>query len=327
MIIQLEQNITADQRSDIQSFLNQLDIQNRVVQTQYGEYWVGIPKNDFDIRAVGHLNGVRDIHRVDDAYKLVSKQWKVGRTAVEILPGVKIGNGYKQLISGPCSIESEDQIIKTATYLKQAGIRLMRGGVFKPRSSPYSFRGLGMDGLKMWHDITQDYQLGIVTEVMEVDKIEKMYPYVDVYQVGARNSQNFNLLDALGEVDKPILLKRGISGTINELLQSAEYIFSKGNERIMLCERGIRTFETASRNTFDINAIPILQEKTHLPVVADPSHGIGIRKHVKAISAAAIAAGADGLIVESHPVPQKAFSDAAQTVSFEVLGQIAALMK
>jgi 3-deoxy-7-phosphoheptulonate synthase len=196
------------------------------------------------------------------------------------------------------------------------GIKIMRGGVFKPRSSPYSFRGHGVDTLKLWHDLAHPKGIKIITEVMQVSQIEEMYPYTDIFQVGARNSQNFNLLDELGKIDKPVLLKRGISGTIEELLQSAEYIFSNGNEKILLCERGIRSYEQAYRNTMDINAIAILKDKSHLPVVADPSHGIGVRKYVDKIALASVAAGADALIVEVHTCPEKALSDGQQTLDF-----------
>lgn len=192
----------------------------------------------------------------------------------------------------------------------------MRGGVFKPRTNPYSFRGLGIEGLQLFYSICRAHGIAIITEVMEPSQIAPMEPYVDIYQVGARNSQNFNLLEALGEVDRPVMIKRGISGTIDELLYSAEYVFKKGNEQILLCERGIRTFETASRNTLDLNAIPILREKSHLPVVADPSHGIGIRRHVLPMALASVAAGADGVIVELDAVPEKTPTDGAQTIDF-----------
>jgi len=198
----------------------------------------------------------------------------------------------------------------------------MRGGVYKPRSSPYSFRGLGQEGLQLWHSIASKYGIKIITEVMMVKQIEAMADYVDIFQVGARNAQNFNLLDALGEVDKPVLLKRSMSGTLDELLHSAEYIFSNGNERIMLCERGIRTYETAYRNTMDINAIAMLKQKTHLPVIADPSHGIGVRRFVEPIALASVMAGADGIIAEVHQTPEKAFSDAQQTLSFQEAEQL-----
>ncbi len=193
----------------------------------------------------------------------------------------------------------------------------MRGGVFKPRSSPYAFRGLGVDGLKMWHRLAREAGIKIISEVMQVSQIAEMYDYVDIFQVGARNTQNFNLLDELGKVDKAVMIKRGISGTIEELLSSAEYVFSGGNERLLLCERGIRTYERASRNTMDINAIPILKEKTHLPVVADPSHGVGLREYVEPVALAAVIAGADGIIYETHEKPEEAFSDGQQTLDFQ----------
>ncbi|MEL7222048.1 MAG: 3-deoxy-7-phosphoheptulonate synthase, partial [Bacteroidota bacterium] len=277
---------------------------------------IGVGKKEFDIRAIGTLAGIKDIHKVSDAYKLVSKKWRVDNTVIDLGDGVKIGEGSPAMMVGPCSIESEDQVALTIAHMQKNGISIMRGGVYKPRSSPYSFRGLGIDGLKMWHNQTKEASLKIITEVMMVDQIEEMYDYVDVFQVGARNSQNFNLLDALGEVDKPVLLKRGISGTIDELLASAEYIFSNGNERIMLCERGIRSYEKAYRNTFDINAMVMLKEKTHLPVIADPSHGIGVRRFVDKIALASAVAGADGIIMEVHHEPEKAFSDGQQTLSF-----------
>lgn len=219
-------------------------------------------------------------------------------------------------MAGPCSIEGEEQIRATVNVLDRLNIRIMRGGVFKPRSSPYSYRGAGIEGLKLWHSICIEKGIKIISEVMEMDQIEAMYPYIDIYQVGARNSQNFNLLDALGKVDKPVMIKRGLSGTIDELLYSAEYVFSGGNEKIILCERGIRTYERAYRNTFDINAIPILKQKSHLPVIADPSHGTGLRKLVEPVALASVAAGADGIVVEIHQIPEKATSDAQQTLDF-----------
>ncbi len=226
------------------------------------------------------------------------------------------------MMAGPCSIESEAQVEATVKHLVKNGIKIMRGGVYKPRSSPYSFRGLGLDGLRMFYRLCRAEGIKIITEVMQSDQIEEMFDYVDIFQVGARNAQNFNLLDALGEVDKPVMLKRGISGTIDELLYAAEYVFSNGNEKILLCERGIRTFETAYRNTLDLNAIPILKEKTHLPVVVDPSHGIGVRRHVAQMALAGVVAGADALIVEVHETPECAASDGQQTLNFKEAEQM-----
>lgn len=317
MIIQLEPTITEAEQRALEAEIARIKYQVTPVKTQFASYLIGVGKEAFDIRSIGTLPGIRDIHRVSDAYKLVSKKWRVDDTIIDLGDEVKIGDGSTAMMVGPCSIESPEQIALTIEHMQKNGIKIMRGGVYKPRSSPYSFRGLGMEGLKMWHEQSQAAGIKIITEVMMTEQIEAMYPYVDIFQVGARNSQNFNLLDALGEVDKPVLLKRGISGTIDELLASAEYIFSNGNERIMLCERGIRSYEKAYRNTFDINALVMLKEKTHLPVIADPSHGIGVRRFVDKIALAAAVAGADGIIMEVHHEPEKAFSDGQQTLSFQ----------
>jgi len=317
MIIQLEKDIQPQQREKLEAQLNSINYKTSGVSTQFGDYIIAVGKKDFDIRSIGTLEGIRDIHRVSDAYKLVSKKWKVDDTVIDLGDGVKIGSGHFSLMAGPCSIESEEQIEKTIAHLVENGVKIMRGGVYKPRSSPYSFRGLGMDGLKMWYERTRKAGIKIVTEVMMTEQIEPMHDYIDIFQVGARNAQNFNLLDALGKVDKPVLLKRSMSGTIDELLQSAEYIFSNGNEKIALCERGIRTYEKAYRNCMDINAIAILKEKSHLPVIADPSHGIGVRKFVENIALASVMGGADGVIMEVHETPEKAFSDGQQTLSFQ----------
>jgi len=316
MIIHISDQMDQQGYDLLEKTLTRLSIGFTSVTTQRQQYYVCIPKEPFDIRVIGNLSGVLDVHRVSDPFKLVSSQWKTGRSAIDLGNDVLISDRDFSLMAGPCSIESEKQITAVADFLLSQGIRIMRGGVFKPRSSPYAFRGLGLEGLKLFHGICRTKGIKIVTEVMQVAETEQMAPYVDIFQVGARNSQNFNLLDALGSMDVPVLLKRGISGTIEELLQSAEYIFSKGNEKILLCERGIRTFEPAYRNTFDINAISILKEKSHLPVIADPSHGIGLRKHVGNITMAAFVAGADGAIVEIHPEPERAFSDGQQTLDF-----------
>ncbi len=316
MIIQLEPNITDPQRELLATKLAEIRYKVNPVTTQSADYLIGVGKAEFDIRSIGTLPGIRDIHRVSDDYKLVSGKWKVEHTAIDLGDGLRIGDGSLTVMAGPCSIESDEQVASTLAHLQANGIRIMRGGVYKPRSSPYSFRGMGLEGLKMWHNQARAAGIRIITEVMMTEQIEAMVDYVDIFQVGARNSQNFNLLDALGEVDKPVLLKRGISGTIEELLQAAEYIFSHGNEKIMLCERGIRSYEQAYRNTFDINALVMLKEKTHLPVIADPSHGIGVRAFVDKIAMASAVAGADGIIVEVHEQPERAVSDGQQTLSY-----------
>ena len=317
MIIQLRKDISNAERQAIITRLRDIRYNPNEVKTQIGEYIIGIGKKAFDIRAIGSMNGISDIHIVSDSYKLVSRKWKVDPTVIDLGDGVKIGEGQCAIMAGPCSIEGEMNIAETIDHLKSCGVRIMRGGVYKPRSSPYSFRGLGIEGLKTWYKLAHKAGIKIISEVMQVSQIEGMYDYVDIYQVGARNTQNFNLLDELGKVDKPVMIKRGISGTIDELLYSAEYVFSGGNEHLILCERGIRTYETASRNTMDLNAIPILKEKTHLPVIADPSHGIGLRAYVEPIALASIMAGADGIMLEVHNTPEKAFSDSQQTLDFE----------
>lgn len=317
MIITLRSTITSDQIAEIQRELKDRSFSATRVTTQSGDYLVAIGANEIDIRVVGFLTGVQDVHHVSDVYKLVSRQWKVGETVVDLGDGVTIGGGGHTLMAGPCSIEDEEQVRKVVTFLASSGIRIMRGGVFKPRSSPYSFRGLGLEGLRMWSAIAREQGIKIVTEVLDASQIDSMCEYVDMFQVGARNSQNFTLLDELGKVDKPVLLKRGMSGTLEELLQSAEYIFSNGNEKILLCERGIRTYEKAYRNTLDLNAVPYLKEKSHLPVIVDPSHGIGVRRFVIPMALAGVAAGADGTIVEVHETPEVAKSDGAQTLNFE----------
>ena len=316
MIIQLCPAIDSAQKEVITQKVLGLGYKVNEVKTQKNSYLIGIGKKEFDIRQLGSLPGIADIHRVSDDYKLVSRKWKVDRTIVDLGDNVKIGGHSLSIMAGPCSIETEEQVQATIDHLKSNGVTIMRGGVFKPRSSPYAFRGLGIEGLKMWHRKAKEAGIKIISEVMQVSQIADMYEYVDVFQVGARNTQNFNLLDELGKVDKPVMIKRGISGTIEELLYSAEYVFAAGNEKLILCERGIRTYEKASRNTMDVNAIPILKEKTHLPVVADPSHGIGIREFVEPIALAALMAGADGIIYETHQRPDEAYSDGQQTLDF-----------
>jgi 3-deoxy-7-phosphoheptulonate synthase len=327
MIIQLQQNIDLQQKENIIKKVNNLKYKITEVKTQKGDYLIGTGKSEFDIRDIGFMDGIKDIHIVSDDYKLVSKKWKEKHTSIDLGDGVEIKEGGMAIMAGPCSIEGEDQIRKVINHLKENSIKIMRGALFKPRSSPYSFRGMGIDGLKLWYDLAREAGIKIVTEVMQVSQIEDMYPYTDIYQVGARNTQNFNLRDELGKIDKAVMIKRGISGTIDELLYSAEYVFSGGNEKLILCERGIRTYETASRNTLDLNAIPILKEKTHLPVVADPSHGIGIRAYVEPMALASIMAGADGVIYETHEIPEEAMSDGQQTLNFKESADLARKMK
>lgn len=286
------------------------------VRTQLGHYFVVTPTPEFDVRRLGALTGVSDVFVVAESYKLVSRRWKRETSSVRLQHnGVIVGEGLT-IMAGPCAVESEEQVDAVAQHLRSHGIRVMRGGAFKPRSSPYSFRGLGLPGLKLLSAAARRHDLAVISEVLDVSQIEPMADYVDIFQVGTRNSQNFALLEELGKIDRPVLIKRGMSGTLEELLQSAEYVFSSGNEQLMLCERGIRTFEKAYRNSLDLNAVPYLKEKSHLPVIVDPSHGIGIRRFVEPMGLAAVAAGADGLLVEIHPRPHDASSDGAQTLDF-----------
>ncbi len=322
MIIQLKKNIDATTNSKLKEALDGQGIPFYPVSTQLGNYLICTPKGDFDIRRIGQLAGIMDVHRVSGNHKMVSDKWKVDRTIIDFGDGVQIGPNDFAMMAGPCSIESEEQIDATLEQLVKHGVKFMRGGVYKPRTSPYSFRGLGIEGLKLFHQKCSAKGIKIITEVMESSQIEPMLPYVDIFQVGARNSQNFNLLEALGEIDRPVMIKRGISGSIDELLYSAEYVFKSGNEKLLLCERGIRTFEQVYRNTLDLNAVPILKEKSHLPVIVDPSHGIGIRRHVIPMALASVAAGADGLIIEMHQNPEKAATDGQQTLDFSQFDEL-----
>jgi len=317
MIIQLNKNIKPEDKNKIISELKVKNYSCSEVKTMQGNYLVAIGKAEIDIRQIGVLKGVADIHKVSDNYKLVSRKWKTDYSEIDLGNDIKIGSNNFSIMAGPCSIENEEQIIEMVEHLKANNVKIMRGGVFKPRSSPYSFRGLGIEGLKVFSKHCKEAGIKIITEVMQVSQIEDMIDYVDIFQVGARNSQNFNLLDELGKTNKPVMLKRGLAGTIDELLFSAEYIFSAGNEQIILCERGIRSYEKAYRNTLDINAIPILKEKSHLPVVVDPSHAIGIRQFIEPLALASIMAGADGIIFEMHKQPEIAFSDGQQSLNYE----------
>lgn len=317
MLIQLEKNCPNSHLKSIVEKLTHAGYKVTQVNTFNQEYLVCIGKTEVDIRIIGNLPGVKDVHIVTDPNPLVSRQWKVKDTEIDLGNGIKISRDDFTIVAGPCAIESEEQVITIVEFLKQQGIQLMRGGIFKPRSSPYSFRGLGIDGLKLFSNHCKANSIKVVTEVMQVSQIDEMYPYTDIFQVGTRNMQNFNLLDALGKVDKPVLLKRGMSATLSEFLSSAEYIFSSGNEKIILCERGIRTFEKEYRNTLDLNAIPYLKDKSHLPVFCDPSHGVGVRDYVENMALASVMAGADGVLLEIHKTPEKALSDGHQTLNFD----------
>ena len=267
----------------------------------------------FDIRLVEVMDGVHEVLRITEPYKLASRTFKPERTIVSV-GEVRIGGDEVIVMAGPCSAENEEQVEATAAAVSKAGAKVFRGGAFKPRSSPYSFQGLGEEGLRLLRGAADRHNLKLVSEVMDVSQISLLTSYADILQVGARNMQNYTLLRELGKIRVPILLKRGISATIEEWLLSAEYVLAGGNSDVLLCERGIRTFESYTRNTMDISAIPVIHKLSHLPIVADPSHGIGIRDKVAPMARAAVAAGADGLIIEVHPDPDHALSDGAQSL-------------
>ena len=282
---------------------------------------VGV-RADFDIRNLEVFAGVQEVHRISAPYKLAGRSFRPQGTVVAFANGVKIGGQEIVVMAGPCSVESRHQLFTVAELVAQTGAKALRGGAFKPRSSPYSFQGLGLEGLKLLREAGDRFGLLVVSEVMEISQIALMEPYVDLFQVGARNMQNFNLLRELGKVNKPVLLKRGIAATLEELLLSAEYILAGGNYNVVLCERGIRTFETYTRNTLDISAVPIVHKLSHLPIAADPSHGTGLRDKVAPMARAAVAAGADALLIEVHHDPDKALSDGAQSLYPEQFAEL-----
>ena len=267
------------------------------------------------------FDGVEEIIRIAKPYKLASREFKSFDTIIKV-KDVVIGGKEVIVMAGPCVVENEKQIFETASYVKAAGAKILRGGAFKPRSSPYSFQGLGEEGLKLLAQAGEETGLAVVTEVMSVNQIELVGKYTDIFQVGARNMQNFVLLKELGKIKKPILLKRGMSATLEELLLSAEYILSQGNYEVILCERGIRTFENYTRNTLDLSAVPALKRLSHLPIIVDPSHAAGRWRLVSPMSKAAIAAGADGLIIEVHPDPKSSLSDGAQSLKLDTFAQL-----
>ena len=273
---------------------------------------IGVQPN-FDTRKIKILDGVEEVYRITESFKLASRSFRKDDTIIKI-KDVVIGGNEVSVIAGPCSVESEEQIMIIAELVKKSGVKILRGGAFKPRSSPYSFQGLGEEGLKYLRKAADEFGLLVITEVLENSKIDLIYKYTDIFQVGARNMQNYSLLKELGFAKKPVMLKRGLSATVEDWLMSAEYILSNGNSEVFLCERGIRTFETYTRNTFDISAIPVVHKRSHLPVFADPSHATGLRDKVIPMARAAVAAGADGLMIEVHHDPEKALSDGPQAL-------------
>jgi 3-deoxy-7-phosphoheptulonate synthase len=314
VVVVLEKNVT---ESQLENIIRHLEDFGFSVHKSTGDEQiilgaVGV-KPEFDIRKVKILDGVADAFRITEPFRLAGRSYKEEDTILKI-KNVEIGGNEVIVIAGPCSVESEEQIFKLAEIVSKAGAKVLRGGAFKPRTSPYSFQGLGEDGLKMMRAAADKYNLLMITEVLEVNLIPLIEKYTDIFQVGARNMQNFSLLREIGKASKPVMLKRGLAATIDDLLMSAEYILASGNEQVMLCERGIRTFETNTRNTFDLSAIPVIHKRSHLPVAADPSHATGLRDKVLPMARAAVAAGCDALMVEVHYDPENALSDGPQAI-------------
>jgi 3-deoxy-7-phosphoheptulonate synthase len=280
---------------------------------------VGVVGNDGRVNAdrIAALNGVYECLHVTPPYKQASKEWKQEPTVVRLPGGLTIGGDEVVVMAGPCSVENEKQIIASAHAVRDAGATILRGGAYKPRSSPYSFQGLGLPGLKLLAKAREETGLLIVTEAMDPEGCDLVAEHADIIQIGARNMQNYSLLKRAGKAKKPVLLKRGLAATIQEFLLSAEYLLAEGNSDVILCERGIRSFDSQTRNLFDLSAIPVVKKLSHLPIIADPSHGTGLREFVPPMARAAVAAGADGLIVEVHPTPERAMSDGAQTLNPE----------
>jgi 3-deoxy-7-phosphoheptulonate synthase len=315
MLVVMDNHATADQIDRVVQVIEEMGYQARPMPGSQ-RTTVGLVGNDgrVDGSRIEALPGVAEVIHVSKPYKQVSREWKQENTLVRIAPGVVFGGDEIQIIAGPCSVESEEQIVSAARLVREAGATALRGGAFKPRSSPYSFQGMGKRGLELLALARRETGLPIVTEALDEEGIHLVAEVADCIQIGARNMQNYSLLRAAGRAGKPVLLKRGMAATITDLLMSAEYILAEGNAQVILCERGIRSFDTMTRNLFDLTAIPLVQKLSHLPMIADPSHGTGLRDKVTPMARAAVAAGADGIIVEVHPHPDRALSDGAQSL-------------
>ncbi len=313
MLIVMQSQASDDKIKKVIDFIREKGFDAHVSKGEDHTVIGAVGKKVIDKRDIELLDGVKEVIRISSPYKLVSRVFKPEDTVIQV-KDVKFGGGHIGMIAGPCTVESYDQMDATAEKLSKCGVKVLRGGAFKPRTSPYAFQGLGEEGLKILREVADKYNMAVTSEVMEVSQIPMFLKYVDILQVGARKMQNFNLLKSLGEIRKPVLLKRGLSATIEEWLMSAEYLMAGGNREIIFCERGIRTFERMTRNTLDISAIPVVQKISHLPIVVDPSHATGLRDKVAPMSKAAVAAGADGLIIEVHNTPETALCDGAQSL-------------
>lgn len=317
MLVKIDREITELELETIVRSLENLDLETIIIGQVNGQNEIGVigQINDAKKDNMLQIKHVKDIEEIETRYKRASRSMHPENTVIQV-GDVKVGGGHFAMIGGPCSIEDADQVERIAKSVKASGGNILRGGAFKPRTSPYDFQGLGKEGLEYMAESGKRNNLATVSEVMSINQIE-LFTDIDMFQVGARNMQNFDLLKALGKTDKPVLLKRGLANTIDELLMSAEYIMAHGNPNVILCERGIRTYETQTRNTLDVSAIPVLRGLTHLPIVVDPSHAAGKREWVSDLSLAAVAAGADGLIIEIHYNPEEAWSDGRQSLYLE----------
>jgi len=314
MIIKLKKGVTNDQVDHIVEVFENFGMEIRDISgKEYGVLGIVGDTSKLSIRDMEALEGVEKVTRIQEPFKKANRKMQEECTIIDV-NGIKIGEGNFTIMSGPCSVESRDQILEVARSVKKSGAQILRGGAYKPRTSPYAFQGMELEGLELLKEARKETGMPIVTEIMSVDLVEKFAEEVDIIQVGARNMQNFDLLKALGKIDKPILLKRGLSATIEEWLMSAEYIMAGGNEKIILCERGIRTYEKYTRNTLDLSAVLAVKKLSHLPVIVDPSHATGKRWMVKKLAMAAAAVGADGLMIEVHNDPENALCDGAQSL-------------
>lgn len=313
MLVVMNTNAT---EKDIQRVILYIESKGFEARVCHGEtksvvHAIGI--QEADKRDLQLLNGVFEVLKISTNYRLTSRSFQHEDTIIEV-NGIKFGDKYTGLIAGPCAVESYDQMEQTAQELTESNVKILRGGAYKPRTSPYAFQGIGEEGLKILRSVADNHNMAVASEIMDVSQLDSFMKYVDIFQVGARNMQNFNLLKELGKIHKPVILKRGLSSTFEEWLMSAEYIMAGGNGQIILCERGIRTFEHHTRNTLDLSAIPVIKKLSHLPIIVDPSHGTGLRDKVEPMSRAAIAAGCDGLIIEVHHNPECAMCDGAQSL-------------
>jgi len=328
MVIVMKPEATEEQLRQVIAKIEELGYKPHVIYgaTRNVIGAVGDERGKFILQSLEVLGGVEAVIPILKPYKLASKEVKKEKTIINV-GDISIGGSDLIIIAGPCAVENQEQIVKTAMTVKSLGAHILRGGAYKPRTSPYAFQGLGEEGLKLLKKASEISKMPVVTEVINPEHVDLVCEYVDILQIGTRNAQNFELLKRVGQADKPVILKRGMSMTIKEWLMSAEYILSEGNMNVILCERGIRTFETSTRNTLDLSAIVVLKEETHLPVIVDPSHATGYAKYVLPMALAAVAAGADGLMIEVHPNPEKAFSDGPQSLNFDAFGKLTEKIK